>query len=182
MKEALIPAEQIERMIFVVREHKVMLDSDLARIYGVSTARLNQQVKRNLDRFPSDFMFQLTRQEFSALMLQFATSKRGRGGRHKLPHVFTEHGTIMLAAVLNSVIAVRASIQVVRAFVRLKQILASHVELARKLTELEQKLEGHDEAIHNLFETIRQLLAPPVPKPQQIGFHVKEPRSAYASA
>ena len=169
-----ISSQRIEQMIYFARGRKVMMDADLARIYGVTTARLNEQVKRNLERFPSDFMFQLTRQEFRVLMLQFATSKRGRGGRHKLPYVFTEHGAIMLAAVLNSMVAVHASVQVVRAFVRLKQILASHLELARKLNELERKLEGHDETIRNLFEAIRQLLDPPVPKRRQIGFHAKE--------
>ncbi len=170
----LISSQKIERMIYLVRGHRVMMDADLARIYGVTTARLNQQVKRNLDRFPLDFMFQLTRKEFEALMLQIATSKQGRGGRHKLPRVFTEHGVIMLASVLNSAIAVHASVQVVRAFVQLRQAVASHVELARKLAELERKFEGHDEAIHNLFETIRQLLAPPTLKCRKIGFHVKE--------
>lgn len=178
-KELLISIERIERLIFLIRRQKVMLDSDLARIYGVTTARLNQQVKRNSDRFPSDFMFQLTQEEFRGLMWQSATSKTGRGGRRKLPYAFTEHGAIMLATVLNSPIAVRASLQVVRAFVQLREMLASNVALAHKLAELERRLEGHDHAIHNLFEAIRQLLAPPQPKRRQIGFQVREARGRY---
>jgi hypothetical protein len=109
-----VSIERIEQLIFLIRGQKVMLDADLARIYGVTTARLNQQVKRNLDRFPTDFMFRLTKREFSNLMLQIATSSSSYGGRRKLPYVFTEHGAIMLASVLNSPIAVRASLQVVR--------------------------------------------------------------------
>jgi hypothetical protein len=178
--QSLIPVEHIERMIFLARGQKVMLDSDLARIYGVSTARLNQQVKRNRGRFPDDFMFQLNSDEHERLMLQTATSKTGRGGRRNLPFVFTEHGAIMLATVLNSPVAVRASIQVVRAFVRLREMLVAHKELAEKLAELEGKLEGHDHAIQNLFEAIRQLLNPPETPPRRIGFHVKEGGAKYS--
>ena len=180
-KEVLIPIERIERLICLIRSQKVMLDSDLARLYGVTTARLNQQVKRNPDRFPSDFMFRLTQEEFNGLMWQSATSKTGRGGRRKLPYAFTEHGAIMLATVLNSPIAVRASLQVVRAFVQLREMLASNVALANRLAEMERKLEGHDHAIHNLFEVIRQLLNPPPPKRRQIGFHVREARGRYTT-
>ena len=178
-KKLLIPMERIEQLIFLIRSQKVMLDSDLARIYGVTTARLNQQVKRNPDRFPSDFMFQLTQEEFSSLMLQSATSNIGHGGRRKRPYAFTEHGAIMLATVLNSPVAVRASLQVVRAFVRLREMLASNVVLAHKLAELERKLEGHDQAIHNLFEAIRQLLAPQPKRRRQIGFQVRDGRGKY---
>lgn len=178
-KELLIPIEQIERLIFHIRGQKVMLDAALARIYGVTTTRLNQQVKRNLDRFPEDFMFQLTKEDFDRLILQNATSKKGRGGRRKIPFVFTEHGAIMLASVLNSPVAVRASLQVVRAFVRLREMLTTHKELASKLTELERKLEGHDQAIHTLFEAIRQLLNPPKSDSRKIGFRVKESRANY---
>ena len=174
-----IPVNRIERLIYLVRGQKVMLDSDLAQIYGTSTTRLNQQFKRNLERFPADFAFQLTRQELGDLMLQAATSKRSRGGRRKLPRVFTEHGAIMLATVLNTPVAVRASVQVVRAFVRLREMLASNRELAQKLAELEHKLEGHDTAIRNLFEAIRQLLSPSEPPRKQIGFHVKEGKARY---
>ena len=138
--KSVVPTERIEQSIFLVRDQKVMLDADLARIYGVTTTRLNQQVQRNRDRFPKDFMFQLTKREFSNLMLQIATSSSAYGGRRKLPYVFTEHGAIMLASVLNSTIAVRASLQVVRAFVRLREMLATNKELAQKLTELDHKL------------------------------------------
>jgi hypothetical protein len=167
-------------LIYLIRGQKVMLDSDLAEIYGVTTRRLNEQVGRNSDRFPPDFGFQLTTEEFAALMSQIATSKKGRGGRRKLPWVFTEHGAIMLASVLNSPVAVEASVRVVRAFVRLREILASNRELAHKLAELERKFEGHDDAIRNLFEAIRQLLRPPEPKRRKIGFHVKETTGRYA--
>lgn len=162
----------IERKIFMIRGQRVMLDSDLAKIYGVTTARLNQQVNRNQERFPEDFMFQLMKEEYESLMLQFATSKKGRGGRRKLPYVFTEHGAIMLASVLNTIIAVRASIQVVRVFVHLREILSTHKELAYKLNELERKIEKHDEEIHNIFEAIRQLMIPPEKPKRQIGFRV----------
>ncbi|MBU2567626.1 MAG: ORF6N domain-containing protein [Elusimicrobia bacterium] len=169
MKQIIIQ-EIIEQKIFFIRGHRVMVDSDLAHIYGVTTTRLNQQVKRNLSRFPKDFMFQLTRDEFKNLMLQFATSNKGQGGRRKLPYVFTEHGAIMLASVLNTLIAVRSSIQVVRAFVKLREILSTHKELAHKLTELEQKIEKHDTEIKTIFEAIRQLMAPPTKPKRPIGF------------
>ncbi len=161
-----IPVERIENAILFVRREKVILDSDLARLYGVTTARLNQQVKRNLERFPSDFMFQLTRKEYDSLMLQIATSK-GRGGRRKLPNAFTEHGAIMAANVLNSKGAVQASVQVVRAFIRLRQMLASNAELARKLSEIERK---YDAQFKVVFDAIRQLMTPPEPQRKQIGF------------
>ena len=169
-----VPVERIERLIHLIRGQKVMLDSDLAEIYDLPTHRLNEQVQRNAGRFPEDFAFQLTRQEFATLISQIAISKKGRGGRRKMPWVFTEHGAIMLASVLNSPVAVQASVRVVRAFVRLREVLASNRELAQTLAELERKFEGHDDAIRNLFEAIRQLLAPPEPKRRGIGFHVRE--------
>ncbi len=188
--KAIVPVERIERLIYLIRSQKVMLDSDLAEIYGVTTKRLNEQVGRNADRFPPDFAFQLTRQEVAHLKSQIATSSlEGRrtsvgtyqhGGRRKLPYVFTEHGAIMLASVLNSPVAVEASVRVVRAFVRLREMLASNRELAQRLDELERKFEGHDDAIRNLFEAIRQLLSPPDPKRRKIGFHVKETTGPYA--
>ncbi|MBI4777343.1 ORF6N domain-containing protein [Candidatus Desantisbacteria bacterium] len=167
----LILQEAIEKKIYLIRGQKVMLDSDLAKIYGVTTTRLNQQVNRNQDRFPEDFRFQLTKEEFESLILQFETSKKRRGGRRKLPYVFTEHGAIMLASVLNSVIAVRASIQVVRAFVHLREILSTHKELVHKLNELERKTEKHDTQIQAIFEAIRQLMAPSEKPKQNIGFY-----------
>ena len=161
-----VPIERVENAILSVRCEKVILDSDRARLYGVTTARLNQQVKRNLERFPSDFMFQLTRKEYDSLMLQIATSK-GRGGRRKLPNAFTERGTNLAANVLNSKGAVQASVQVGRAFVRLRQMLASDAELARKLSEIERK---YDAQFKVVFDAIRQLMKPPEPKRKQIGF------------
>ncbi|MBI4468853.1 MAG: ORF6N domain-containing protein [Acidobacteria bacterium] len=151
----------------LIRGHKVMLDADLAELYGVNTKRLNEQVKRNLGRFPTDFMFQLTRKEAEALRSQIATSKAGRGGRRTLPYAFTEHGAVMLASVLSSPIAVQASIQVVRAFVRLREILATHKELARKMDAMEKK---YDTQFKVVFDAIRQLMAPPVSKRRPIGF------------
>ena len=148
-----------------------MMDYDLAALYGVTTARLNEQVRRNAERFPEDFMFQLGKQEFAALMSQIATSNSGRGGRRKLPYAFTEHGAIMAASVLSSPRAVEVSVYVVRAFVRLRELLASNKELAKKLDELEHKLSSHDTTIVQLVNAIRDLMAPPAPKKKRsIGF------------
>ncbi len=169
------PNKSIESSIRLIRGQKVMLDSDLAKIYGVTTAQLNQQLKRNSARFPNDFVFQLTRQEFGHLMSQLVISKQGRGGRRKLPYAFTEHGAIMLASVLNSPTAIEASVRVVRAFVHLREMLGTNKELACKFAELERRLDGHDEAIKALFDAIRELLEPvaqPVQR-RENGFHVK---------
>jgi hypothetical protein len=165
------PTEHIDPLIVVIRGQRVLLDSNLAQLYGVTTTRLNEQVKRNLDRFPTDFMFRLTQEEWEALISQIATSKGGRGGRRKLPYAFTEHGTVMAANVLNSPVAVRASIAVVRAFVRFRQMIASHEDLARKLDTLEKKFEKHDSQFRVVFDAIRQLMAPPPVKRRSIGFH-----------
>lgn len=167
---ALVPLERIERRILLVRGHKVMLDSDLAELYGVPTRRLNEQVKRNRGRFPADFLFQLTKPEADALRSQFATLKLGRGQHRKyLPYAFTEHGALMAATVLNSPLAVQVSIQVVRTFVRLRQLLASNAVLARRLDALEKK---YDKRFRIVFEAIRELTEPPAePKRGQIGFH-----------
>ncbi len=175
-----LPTEQIQRLIVWVRGQKVILASELAALYGVTTWRLNEQVKRNRHRFPEDFVFQLTPKEDKVLTSQFARSKKGRGGRRIPPYAFTEHGVLMTAMVLNSPRAVQVSVQVVRTFIRLRQMLASHAELARKLDELEKKWGGHDEAIRALFEAIRRLTGPPVPKHRPIGFRVREPESRYA--
>ena len=165
---ALVPVEDIERRIFSLRGHKVMIDSDLAEVYGVGTKALNQAVRRNRHRFPSDFLFRLTSEEADSLRSQSVTSKAGRGGRRYLPYVFTEHGAVMLATVLNSAAAVAASIQVVRAFVRLRTILAAHKDLARKLDMLERKC---DRRFKVVFETIRDMLAPLAePRKRPIGF------------
>jgi len=164
----IIPIEQIQQKIYIIRGYMVMIDADLAGLYGVTTKRLNEQVKRNLKRFPSDFMFQLNEKEFEELRSHFATSRWG--GRRHLPYVFTEHGTIMLANVLNSSGAVEASIQVVRAFVKLRELLATNKELAIQLQLLERKIEKHDQEIHLIFKAIRQLMIPPEKKKGEIGF------------
>lgn len=163
--DPLIPIESIERRINLVRGRKVMTDSDLAEIYGVSTKRLNEQVRRNRRRFPEDFVFQLTAEEAKQLVSlrsQSATFKTGRGSHRKYsPYVFTEHGAVMLASVLNSPVAVAASIHVVRAFVRLRQMLLEDKELAAKFKKLERKVQGHDETIRGLVQAIEGLVAPP---------------------
>jgi hypothetical protein len=141
---------------------------------------LNQQLKRNRHRFPEDFAFQLEHREFETLMSQIVTSKKGRGGRRKLPWVFTEHGAIMLASVLSSNIAVQASVRVVRAFIRLREMVASNTQLAAKLKELERRLDTHDEAIANVFAALKRLLErPEPPKRREIGFHVLENTAHY---
>ncbi len=169
-----VPVEDITRSVLVLRGHRVLLDAELAALYGVSTTRLNQQVRRNHKRFPEDFIFQLTASEYAALMLQNATSKSGRGGRRKLPLAFTEHGAIMTATVLNSPRAVEMSVYVVRAFLKLREMLASNKELARRFAQLEtrldKKLTDHDEAIAAILSAIRQLMHPPTPKRRPIGF------------
>ena len=173
-RPAIAASEKVDALILVIRGQRVMLDSDLARVYGTSTARLNEQFKRNRDRFPGDFAFQLTSDEFANLMSQIATSS-WHGGRRKLPWVFTEHGAIMLASVLNSPVAIEASVRVVRAFVYLREQISTNGELARKFAELEKRLNGHDESIATLFEAIRQLLEPPTPEGRhEIGFHIRE--------
>jgi ORF6N domain-containing protein len=172
------PVSDIESSIHFIRGQRVMLDTDLAEIYGVTTKQLNQQLKRNRKRFPRDFAFQLKREELANLRSQIVTSSYG--GRRYLPWAFTEHGAIMLASVLNSDIAVDASVRVVRAFVRLREMVLANAELAHKLGELERRLDGHDEAIGNLFEAIRQLLEPPRPETKrEIGFHVREEGARY---
>jgi hypothetical protein len=177
---SLIPAERIQQAIYLIRAEKVMLDADLARLYGVSTGNLNKAVRRNLPRFPPDFMFQLSASEAEDLIFQTGRSK-GRGGRRHLPYAFTEQGVAMLSTVLRSERAVLVNIAIMRAFVQLRQVLGSHVELARKLTELEQRIEGHHTAIRSLFDAIRQLMAPPAPDqpPKEIGFHIKEDAVPY---
>jgi hypothetical protein len=168
---SLVPARRIERAILVLRGQKVILDSDLAAFYGVTTKRLNEQLKRNADRFPADFAFQLTAEEHAALRSHFATLKTGRGQHRKFrPYAFTEHGALMAASVLNSPSAVAMSVLVVRAFVRLRSLLASHARLAAKLEELERRLASHDEQIVVLFDAIRGLMEPERKPLRRIGF------------
>jgi ORF6N domain len=172
-----VPVEGITRSILILRGQRVLLDAGLAGLYGVSTKRLNEQVRRNLDRFPEDFMFQLTAEEVTALRSQIATSKitaSNRGGRRYLPYAFTEHGAIQAANTLNSPRAVEMGIYVVRAFVQLRELLASNKDLARRLDQLEarieKKLTTHDDAIAAMLSAIRQLMHPPPPKRRGIGF------------
>lgn len=165
--KSLIPAERIERSILVVRGHRVMLDADLAGLYGVRTGVLVQAVKRNLDRFPDDFLFQLSDEEFADLRSQFVTSSWG--GRRYPPYAFTEQGVAMLSSVLRSKRAVQVNVEIMRTFVRLRQILASHAELSRKLDALEKR---YDHQFKAVFDAIRELMAPIAqPKAGRIGFH-----------
>ena len=169
MKE-LIPAEVVENKIYLIRGHKVMLDKDLARLYEVDPRALRQQVKRNKGRFPADFMFQLTEEELSFMVSQNVTPSRKRFGGY-LPYAFTEEGVAMLSGVLHSSCAVQVNIAIMRAFVKLRQIISTHKELAYKLNELERKIEKHDAEILSIFEAIRQLMAPPPEPPKRrIGF------------
>jgi len=169
---ALIPQERIERSILVLRGEKVMLDADLAQLYGVTTRRLNEQVRRNLERFPADFIFQLTAEEKAEVVANCDHLSRMRFSS-TLPLAFTEHGAIMAASVLSSKRAIDASVMVVRVFVRLRQLLASHAELARKLESLEKKC---DLEFEQVYDTIRALMSPPddVPPKEPIGFQRAE--------
>jgi phage regulator Rha-like protein len=174
---------KIEILILTFRSERVILDSDLAGIYGVTTTRFNQQVRRNIERFPEDFMFQLTNDEYERLMLQIATSKKGRGGRRKLPFVFTEHGAIMAANVLNSPRAVQMSVFVVRAFVKMREALTANKALTEKLAELEKKLTSrldvHEKAIVHILKEIKKLMPLPLPEPKRrpIGFITPEDKN-----
>ena len=170
MKTLPVPVERIENRILVVRGHKVMIDADLAELYGVTTKRLNQQVRRNIERFPGDFMFELTPAEKAEVVancnhlakLKFSPTA---------PFAFTEHGALMAASVLNTPRAIEVSVYVVRAFVRLKQALASHTELARRIAQLEART---DTRFRQVFEAIRQLMTPPEPKRRPIGFVIPQ--------
>ena len=164
----LIPVERIENRIFLIRGQKVMLDAHLAELYNVPTRRLNEQVKRNIGRFPEDFMFQLTKNEFVNLKSQIAISSWG--GRRTMPFAFTEQGIAMLSGVLNSQIAIHVNIAIMRAFVKLRQILSTHKEFAEKLKELENKYEKHDVEIQAVFDALRQLMAPEEKSIKKIGF------------
>lgn len=164
---SVVPAEQIERKIYLIRGHKVMLDSDLAELYEVPTRRLNEQLKRNITRFPADFMFQLTDKEADNLRSQIATSSSAHGGRRYLPFVFTEQGVAMLSSVLNSERAVQVNIAIMRAFVKLREMIASHKDLARKLDSLEKK---YDAQFKIVFDAIRELMKPPEKPKRKIGF------------
>ena len=202
-KIALLPASttRIEPLIHVIRGERIILDADLARIYGVPTKRLNEQVARNQERFPDDFMFKLTMQEVSAmdksesnpaatqkdpdkrvlrLRSQIATSSSTHGGRRYLPYAFTEHGAIMAANVLSSKQAIEMSVFVVRAFVKMREMLGSRSEIHARLTDLERKTVGYDAQIHGIIETLRRLMAPPVVPKRRMGFQLEEQQSTKA--
>jgi hypothetical protein len=170
-KKAIRADERIENIIMLIRGEKVILDSDLAGLYGVETRRLNEQVRRNISRFPEDFMFPLSQDEYDGLKSHFATSRRGWGGRRKLPLAFTEHGAIMAASILNTQRAVEMSVFVVRAFVRLRSLLSTHKDVAIRVKELEKRLSTHDEHIQKIINAIKQLMMPRGPtKKRKIGF------------
>ena len=171
--KSILPLGRVERTILLIRGQKVILDADLAELYSVTTKRLNEQVKRNRERFPEDFMFQLTANERSEVVANCDHLSRLKFSS-VLPYAFTEHGAIMAASVLNAPRAIEISVFVVRAFVKLREMASTHRELAKKLTELEQRLEGHDEKIDAIFEAIQQLMTPPEKKRKKIGFEVKE--------
>lgn len=185
--------ERVEGLILMVRGQRVILDADLARLYGVSTKRLNEQVRRNTDRFPNDFAFRITRQELTDLKSQIATSSSGRNRsqfatgsqKHRDPRyspmAFTEHGAIMAANVLNSPKAVEMSVFVVRAFVKMREQLLATATLEKRLAEIEKVLLTHDGALRDLYQKIRPLLLPPPDRPRRkIGFEIKEKRATYA--
>jgi len=174
----LVPAPAIQKRILVVRDRQVMLDEDLADLYGVETRRLVEQVKRNIDRFPADFMFQLSREEAAALRSQTATSEAGRGGRRYAPYVFTEQGVAMLSGVLRSKRAVAVNIAIMRAFVELRQAATSYAAIEKRLEELERetttKLGQHDQQLGEIFQALRQLISPPPRPSRQVGFRLPE--------
>jgi hypothetical protein len=180
-----VPLDVVQNKILVIRDQRVLLDSDLAELYGTTTKRLNEQVRRNRDRFPEDFMFRLGKEEFAALRSHLATSNGDegkvatpqRGGRRYPPNVFTEYGAIMVANVLNSPRATEASIFVVRAFVRLRDYLASTTRLAQKLNELESQVDTHDAAIRTLVSEIQKLLSPNVKKKRPVGFIIEKEKA-----
>jgi len=168
--QAVGPVEDIARRIHTVRGQRVMLDSDLASLYGVTTKQFNQQVRRNSARFPSDFVFRLTKEEAGNLKSQFVTSSLGWGGRRKPHNAFTEHGAVMAATILNSPRAVQMSIFVVRAFLRLREWVVGQAALAARLADLERRVGAHDHDLKAIIQTIRSMLEPPAPPRKQIGF------------
>jgi len=174
ISKRLIPDELVINKIYFVRGQKVMLDNDLAVLYGVETKRLKEAVRRNIDRFPGDFMFELTQTEFESLRSQFATSKTGRGGARYLPMAFTEQGVAMLSSVLNSETAIRVNIQIIRVFTKMRELLLTHKDILLQLERMEKKLTGHDEDIALIFKYLKQLLTPPPTPRNKIGFKRKD--------
>jgi hypothetical protein len=172
----LLTPDEIQRMVRIVRGQRVMLDFDLARLYGVPTSRLNEQVARNRERFPEDFAHQLTQQEVASLISQTATSKGGRGGRRKAPWAFSEHGVAMLSSVLRSPTAVRVNIEIMRTFVRLRRLMATPGELVEQLTRLAETVQLHDKEIKAIAQVLNRMMARPVEPTRRIGFHTGELR------
>src|SRR5213079_1526261 len=171
-KRAIVLSRRVESRILVLRGHRVILDADLAELYGVEVKRLNQQVKRNIDRFPGDFVLQLSSAEYESLRLQFATSNEGRGGRRTLPYAFTEHGAIMAATVLNSPRAVAMSLYVVRTFIQMREQIAANAEVVKRLAEIDHALLKHDKSLQLIWRQLQPLLRRPAAEPKrQIGFH-----------
>ena len=160
----------VERRIYLIRGHKVMIDEDLAELYGVSTKRLNEQVTRNRKRFPEDFMFRLSKEETEILRSQFAISRSTHGGRRSPPYAFTEHGVAMLSSVLNSERAIEVNVTIIRAFIRLRQLLESNEELNRKFASVMRKLSTHDKYFQVVFDELKRLTEQPTPPRKQIGF------------
>jgi hypothetical protein len=169
-----IVPDNIDSLVHIVRGQRVMLDSDLARLYGVPTKALNQVVRRNADRFPDDFAYPVTQQEFTALRSQIVTSKPGRGGQRYLPWVFTEHGVAMLSSVLRSPTAVRVNIEIMRAFIRLRRLMATPGELVEQLTRLAETVQLHDEQIQTIIQVLKALQQQPETPRNRIGFHVQQ--------
>jgi len=169
-KELMIPDELVMNKIYVIRGQKVMLDNDLADLYDIETKRLKESVRRNIDRFPEDFMFELTPAEFESLRSQIATSKIGRGGARYLPMAFTEQGVAMLSSVLKSETAIRVNIQIIRIFTKMREMIMTHKDILLQLEKIEKKLAGHDEDITLIFGYLKQLLNPPQPPRRKIGF------------
>lgn len=172
--QTIVPAEIIEQKILLIRGKKVMLDKDLAALYGVETFNLNKAVKRNIDRFPEDFMFQLTSEEFKNLIFQNGISSWG--GTRKLPYAFTENGVAMLSSILNSKRAIQVNIQIMRTFTRIRELIATHKDLQKKIEDMEKK---YDLQFKVVFDAIKQLLTPPNPKKRKIGFVVRERSAKY---
>ena len=170
----LIPQEVISNKIFIVRGRRVLLDRHLAKLYGVKTKVLNQAVKRNIKRFPGDFMFQLTKEEFTNWRSQFVTSNADKMGLRRLPYAFTEQGVSMLSTVLNSERAIQVNIVIMRVFVKFREILSTHKELANRIDELEKRMENKDKEIQAIFEAIRQLMLKPDKPKRRIGFYNQE--------
>jgi hypothetical protein len=170
----LVTSDEMQKMVHIVRGQRVMLDFDLARLYGVTTSALNQAVQRNADRFPEDFAYQVTQQELTVLMSQIVISKPARGGRRKCPWAFTEHGVAMLSSVLRSSAAVRVNIEIMRTFFRLRRLMATPGELVEQLRRLAETVQLHDEQIKAIAQVLNNLMErPEVPK-RRIGFHVRE--------